>query len=92
MAGLVVHVFLVQRPADALHGAALYLAFDKAGVNGGADILKRRVAQNLDLARVRIDLYIHDVHGEGRTGAAWFDRGAGHDRRARLVAAKRPSL
>ena len=63
-------MYLVERPADALHGATLHLALDIAGVDGGAGILHGRVADDRGLPGLLVDLHIGTVHGE-------------HDRRRR---------
>ena len=68
LAVVVVEVLFVQRHADALGGTALHLALDVGGVNGRTHVLNGRVAQNLDLAGVGIDLDIDDVRREGRAG------------------------
>ncbi len=81
----VVDVLLVQGPADALDGAALHLALDVGGVNGGAAVLHGRVAQDRDLARVGVHRDIHDVGGEGPALAGRIDAGPADDRAARLV-------
>ena len=47
---VVEEVFLVQRPADALHAPALHLPFDVAGMDRLAGVLHGRVAQDRDLA------------------------------------------
>jgi hypothetical protein len=57
-APLVVDVFLAECPADALGHAALDLALDIAGVDGAAGILRCRVAQDLDVPGLGIDLDI----------------------------------
>ena len=48
----VVDVLLVQRPADALHGAALELALDVGRMDRRADVLRRGVAADGDAAGV----------------------------------------
>ena len=72
-------VFLVQRPADALHHAALYLAFDIAGMDGPSGVLQSGVAQDGHLAGVRVNLHVHDVQSEGVAHATRVDRRAAHD-------------
>ena len=62
----VVDVLLVQRPADALHGAALELALDIGRMDRRADILRRGVAADGDDAGVGIDLEVDAVHAEAR--------------------------
>ena len=64
LAVLVVDVLLVQRPADALRDAALDLALDVARVDRAADILHRGVAQDRDLAGLRVDLDVADMRAE----------------------------
>ena len=56
---LVVHIFLVQRPSDALGDAALRLPFNVARMYGAAGIQGDGATQDLDLASVGIDLDIH---------------------------------
>ena len=63
---LVVDVFLVERPADALGDAALDLALDIGWMDRAADILRRGVAQHRDMAGLGIDLDIADMRREGR--------------------------
>src|SRR5690606_27673190 len=67
---VVVVVLLVQRPADALDGAALDLPFDVRRVNRGADILHSRIAEDGDLAGVGVDFNIDDVRAVRAAGAA----------------------
>ena len=64
LAVLVVDVLLVQRPADALHGAALDLPLHVARVDGAADILHRGVAHDGDLAGLTVHLHIADMRAE----------------------------
>src|SRR5258708_38167303 len=68
LALLVVDVFLVQRPADALADPALQLAFDIGGMYGAADVLDRGVADHADDAEFDIDLDISDVGAEAALG------------------------
>src|SRR5580704_10363240 len=79
---LVVDVFFVERPADTLRHAALDLALDIGGVNGPADILDRRIAQDLDLARLLVDLDVADMRRKAGAGALRVDRQLGADRTA----------
>ena len=67
VAGVVVVVLLVQRHADALGDAALHLAFDVGRVDRGTGVLDGGVAEDIDLARVGIDLDIDDVRRKGGT-------------------------
>ena len=61
----VIDVLLIERPADALHAAALHLPFDIAGVNRLADILDRGVTQDRNFTGLRVHLNIDDVRGKG---------------------------
>ena len=79
---LVVDVFLVERPADALGHAALDLALDIGGVDRAADILDRGVAQDLDVAGLLVDLDIADMRRKAGAGALRVDRHLGADRPA----------
>ena len=77
----VVDVLLIEGPADALHGAALHLPLHIARMNRLADILHGGVAQNRDLACLRIDLHVDNVRREaaantGRIDACPADDGA----------------
>src|SRR5262249_57328774 len=65
---LVVPVLLVERPSDPLNGATLHLAFDVAWMHRLACVLHHRIAQNLDGARVWIDLDVADVRAKAYTG------------------------
>ena len=90
---LVVHeVFLVQRPADTLHHAALDLALDVAGVYGPPGVLQSGVAKNSHLARVGVYLHVHDVQPEGVAHAAGVDRCPAHDGAAGAVEPGRQGL
>src|ERR1041385_3941286 len=64
---LVVDIFLVERPADALCDTALHLPFDIGGMDRAPDILDRGIAQDFDRAGLAIDLDIANVGRE--TGA-----------------------
>ncbi len=79
---LVVDVFLVERPADPLRDAALDLALDIARVDRAADVLDRGVAQDLDLARLLVDLDVADTRRKAGAGALRIDRHFGADRPA----------
>jgi hypothetical protein len=87
---LAVDILLVQRPADALDGAALELAFDVGGMHRLAGILDDRVAHDLRGAGFGIDLDIADMRGEadartiGRIFVMAGDRTAGA-RRGRAI-------
>src|SRR5262249_35781085 len=80
LALLVVDVFLVQRPADALADAALELALDIARMNGAADVLDCGVADHSDDAQVDVDLHIGDVRTEAAFGAHGVELHTGADR------------
>ena len=72
-AARVVDVLLVQRPADALRGAALVLAFDIGRIHRLAGILDDGVAQNFGRSGFGIDLDIANVRGEGHARAIGDD-------------------
>src|SRR5262245_30889599 len=74
---------LVERPADALHDAALDLPLHIAGMDGPPGILNRRVAYHLHLAGLPIDLDIADVRGEPAGRAVRVERATRVDRAAR---------
>ena len=78
-------VFLRQRPADALHNAALDLTLHVARMQRAADILHCSVAQHSDDHEINIDLDIDDMRGEARIGAGGVELGAGAERAAHLV-------
>ena len=82
---LVVDVFLVQRPTDTLHRAALQLTFDIGRMNGGTDVLNRRIAQDFHKARFRIDFDVADMRAEARPRALCVDVGLAADRAAGLA-------
>ena len=67
---LVVDIFLVEGPADALRDAALQLALDIGGMNGGADILHGGVAEDFDRAGFLVDFHVADMGAEAGAGAA----------------------
>ena len=75
-----VHVVLfVERPADALHYAALNLPFNVAGVDGLASILHRGVAEDGYLACFGVNFDVHNMSGECAAGACRIEVGASHD-------------
>ena len=76
---LLPHVLLAERPADALDGAALHLPLDVAGVDGGAGVLDGGEAEDIDLARLGVDLDVDDVAGEGGADASRVGAGGGAD-------------
>ena len=82
---LVEIVLFVQRPADPLHGAPLQLPLHVARMHRLAHILQRGIAQNVHLARLRVNLHVDYVHCESVAHAAGVHRGAPHDRPARAV-------
>ena len=79
---LVVNVFLVQRPADALRHAALDLTFHVGGMYCPADILARSKAQDFDMTRVRVDLDIDHMRTNRTHVTACILRHGCHDRAA----------
>ena len=70
----VVNILLVESPADALHDAALHLAFDIGRVDGNASVLDSCVAQDLALSGLFIHFHIGNVDGESATLARGRDR------------------
>ena len=78
MTVVAVDVLLVERPADALHHAALDLAFGVTGMDGHPHVLDGRVVQDLHLTGFHVHLHIDDVGGKRRTWLWGRDRGAGH--------------
>jgi len=58
---LVVDVFLVERPADALRDPALDLPLDIGGVDRLADVLGRDKAQDRHLAGFGVDLDVAEL-------------------------------
>ena len=85
-------VFLVERPADALHGAALYLAFHIAGMNGLAAVLHGGKAQQVNLARFRVNFHVGDIDGESVAHAGRVGGGPPHDGAAGAVETPRQLL
>jgi len=53
---LIVEVFLVQSPSEALGGSALHLPFDITRMKRLADVLRYASSQDLNFARFRVDL------------------------------------
>ena len=82
---VVVDVFLVEGPADTLRGPALELTFDIGRMNRLAGILQHRVAQDIDLAGLRIHLDIDDMGAEARRRPLRVDLRMACDRPAGLV-------
>ena len=78
-------ILLVERPADALHAAALHLPLDVAGMDGLAGVLHRGEAQDRDLAGFGIHLDVGDTAGEGAAHALRIHRAAAHHRTAGLT-------
>ena len=75
----VVAVLLVQRPADALHRAALDLPLDIAGMHRGADIHKGGAADNVHLAGFGVHFDVDDVAGDDRPYARGYGGHRGGD-------------
>ena len=73
VAVLVVDVFLVERPADALHDAAMDLAFDVGRMYRAANVLRADPAQNLYRTCIRIDLDVAELRRKSRRLAAVVD-------------------
>src|SRR5690606_18343795 len=77
---VVIDVLFIERPADTLRHTALDLALDVAGVDRPAYILNRSVAEDRNLAGLRVNLNIHNVGGKAWTGAASIERDTRRDR------------
>ena len=73
---------LVDGPADALGDAALDLALDVAWMDRPADVLERRVADDLHPAGLGVDLHVADVRAEPARRAFGVERRARTDRAA----------
>jgi hypothetical protein len=82
---LVIDVLFVQSPAHPLRHAALHLSLDIARMNRRANVLHRRVAQNLHLAGLGVNFHVHDVRGKGRPPFYRFDGRARHDGAAQVA-------
>src|SRR3954452_15961711 len=54
--------YLGQSPANSLCRPALHLPFNMVRIDAQADVLKRRIAQDCDLAGVAVDLHIGHMH------------------------------
>src|SRR5712675_1460021 len=63
-----IEVFLVERPADALYGAALELTLDLQRMDRLAGVLDDGVALDVDAAGFAVDLDVDDVEAEARAG------------------------
>src|SRR5262249_37431593 len=70
---LVVDVFFVERPTDALYRAALHLSLDITWVHRPTRILDREVTQDRDLPRFRVDLDVDDMRCQTGPGAVRVD-------------------
>src|SRR5262249_32748351 len=77
-----VDVLLVQRPADALHDAALHLALDVLRVDGAARILRANVTQDLHLPGFGVDLDVAELGRKAGALASGVDGRRGDDRAA----------
>ncbi len=87
-----VMIRFVQRPADALHRTALQLALDITRMDRSAHILHHRVTQDLDLARVGVNLDVRNVRPERAARLVGVHRTATHNRTARLQQLSRQLL
>src|SRR5262249_21632153 len=83
--GGIIEILFIDAPANTLDDASLNLPFDITGVNRRPDVLGRRVSQNVDLARLGIDLDIDRMRGERAAAAFRIDRPLASDRFARLI-------
>src|SRR5439155_24625261 len=79
---LVVDVLLVERPADTVGPPALAVTIDIARMDRAADILHRGVAQDLDVARLLVDLDVADMRGKAGPRTLRVDRHLRTDRPA----------
>jgi hypothetical protein len=80
---VVVHVLLVERPADALDDPALHLTFHVGGVDRPSGVLGGGVADHLDDPGLRIDLDVADLGRERHPDTAGGERGVARwDRRS----------
>ena len=79
MALIVGVILFVERPADALHRAALYLTFHVGGMDGLAGVLNRSVANDFHLAGVLVNFHVNDVNADAGAGSAGVDAAAPHD-------------
>ena len=73
LAVLAVDVLLVERPADALRGAALELALHVARVHGLARVLGHGVAEDGHAPGLGVDLDVDQVGAEARARALGVD-------------------
>ena len=69
------HEFLEERPADALGRTAAHLAFDEGWIERTSDVLRDRMAEELDLAGVPVDPDMREV-GRHRRGTFRLCRAA----------------
>ncbi len=83
--GRVMDHALAQRLADALCQAAMHLADRQQGVQHGAVIVDRGVAEQVDMAGVGIDLEFGDVHAVGEGDAVELVPHIGVEPLARLA-------
>ena len=81
LAVLVVDERLVERPAEALGGAAPHLALDEGRVERPPDVLGDHVVEDGHLARLAIDPDVDKVRGARRGQALLDRRGVALDRR-----------
>ena len=74
---IVVAVFLVQSPADALYGASLDLSLDVAGMHWRSHVQEGGETQYVDLAGLRVYLDVDDVASDygAHPGGDGGDRG-----------------
>src|SRR5438270_14034189 len=69
--------YLGQSPANSLCRPALHLPFNLVRIDAQADVLKRRIAQDCDLAGVAVDLHIGHMHRRIRRDSYTTKRFAG---------------
>src|SRR6266566_9960743 len=86
---VVVEVFLVERPAEALHRSTLHLTLDVARMNRLAGILRDGDSEQMNFAGIGIDFDIDARGRESRADAARIDTRASGDRSAGAAEARR---
>ena len=77
-------VLFVQRPTQALDGAALELAFHVAGVDRLSGVLEGGATENLGLAGFRVDFHVHQGRRQGSADAPGVNVAPSHYRPAGL--------
>src|SRR5262249_12874250 len=90
---LVVAELLVQRPADSLGDTAAHLSLDEGGVERTPDVLRDRVAEELDLTRIAVYPGMDEMSGSrGRRARLRGSGGRRAGRRAPAVSFDRAVL